>query len=225
LLDEEYSAAREYALYLPLYNGTRQLQIGVPAGAELEPAPQEQQKPICVYGTSIVQGGCASRPGLAYPAIVGRMLNRATINLGFSGNGQAEPEVAALLAELDPAVYVLDCLPNLQGPQVLERLGPLVEIIRAARPGTPVILLENIVYQDAWLKAARLERQESSNAALQTVFRQLQEAGVTGLHYVQGEALLGDDGEGTVDGTHPNDLGFMRMAEALAPVVRPLLSS
>ena len=106
---------REYVLYLPLYNGVQEVKIGVPEGATLEVAGPRPvgTKPIVFYGTSILQGGCASRPGMAYPAILGRRLDWPTINLGFSGNALSEPEVAQLLAELDPAVYVLDPLPNM----------------------------------------------------------------------------------------------------------------
>ena len=107
---------REYLLYLPLYNGVSSVEIGIPKDrqiAKAEPRPEALRKPIVFYGTSITQGGCASRPGMVHTAILGRQLNRPVINLGFSGNGKMEPELADLLAELDPAVYVLDCLPNM----------------------------------------------------------------------------------------------------------------
>ena len=106
---------REYILYLPLYNGIDSVEIGVPPNAIVEAAPDRYagKKPAVFYGTSILQGGCASRPGMAYPSIIGRMIEWPAINLGFSGNGKTEPEVAKLLAELDPAVYVMDSLPNL----------------------------------------------------------------------------------------------------------------
>lgn len=222
LFDEETGDEREYALYLPLYNGLRELQIGVAPGAEIR-AVKETKKPICIYGTSITQGGCASRAGLAYPAILGRILEWPTINLGFSGNGQAEPEVAALLAELDPAIFVVDCLPNLEPEGVLERVGPFVETIRAARSSTPIVLMEHPIYQDAWLKADRQRRVWGDNEALQTVHQKLLDAGMTGLHYVAGETLYADDGNSTVDGGHANDIGFLHMAQALVPVLKPLL--
>jgi hypothetical protein len=106
---------REYMLYLPLYNGTTSLEIGVPQGKMLAKAPARpgnKAKPIVFWGTSITQGGCASRPGMVHTAILGRKLDWSVINLGFSGNGKMEPEVASLLAEIDAAVYVIDCLPN-----------------------------------------------------------------------------------------------------------------
>ena len=212
---------REYLLYLPLYNGVTSVSLGVPEAASLEATPARKTRPIVFYGTSITQGGCASRPGTCHPAIVGRMLDRPAINLGFSGNGKMEPEIAQLLAELDPALYVIDCLPNMTADEVAERAPELVRIIRAARPETPILLVEDRTYSDAFLHQDRAERNNSSRAALRQVFADLQE--VNDLHYMEGESLLGADGDDTVDGSHPTDLGFRRHAEAFCPVLEKLL--
>jgi len=226
LADGLPTEAREYLLYLPLYNGVASLSVGVPAGASLDPAPPrppDRSRPICCYGTSIVQGGCASRPGMAYPALLGRWLDRPVINLGFSGNAFAEPEVAALLAELDPCVYVLDPLPNMSPEMVTERIGPFVRTLRAAHAETPIVLVESIEYQNAAVMPGSRSAYQTRNAALRAVYETLQGEGLAGLHYVPGEPLLGGDGEGTVDGTHPTDLGFMRIAEALRPMLGKVL--
>ncbi|MGE3409057.1 MAG: SGNH/GDSL hydrolase family protein [Pirellulales bacterium] len=217
---------REYFLYLPLYNGVDEVQIGLPADSTLETAPARPKSKagaICFYGTSITQGGCAARPGMAYPAIIGRKLERETINLGFSGSGKAEPEVAALLAELNPALFVLDCLPNLDETGVRERVGPLVETIRQAHPDTPIMLVENITYQNSPVVPASQKNTDSKNVALKEIYQGLMSSGATGLHYFAGGDLLGDDGEATVDGTHPTDLGFQRMADALTPAIQAIL--
>ncbi len=216
----------EYMVYLPLYNGTESLEIGVAPMATLSKAaarPAGKDKPILFYGTSITQGGCASRPGMAYPAILGRRLERPVINLGFSGNGKLDAELGKLIAEVDVAAYVLDCVPNMSPDMVTERTEPFVTALRAARPDTPIVLVENITYQaGAFLpgsKAAYVDK----NVALRAAYERLTEKGVTGLSYVPGETLLGSDGEATVDGTHPTDLGFQRMADALEPVLRKVL--
>jgi lysophospholipase L1-like esterase len=217
---------REYLLYLPLYNGTQFVEIGVPRGATVTPAGPwgpGDRRPILFYGTSILHGACASRPGMVHSAILGRRFHRPTINLGFSGNGKMEPEVADLLAELDPAVYVLDCLPNMTAKEVTERVEPFVKKLRAAHPKTPIVLVEDRSYADSFLIQSKRERNETSRAALRAAYAQLKKAGVKGLHYIEGEQLLGDDGEGTVDSSHPNDLGFMRQADAFAKVLKPLL--
>lgn len=217
---------REYRLYLPLYNGVRSVQIGIPPGAKLfkaPPYPPGKAQPLLFYGTSITQGGCASRPGMAYPAILGRWLDRPVINLGFSGNGQMDPEVVQLLAELDPCVYVIDCLPNLSPSLVTERTEPLVETLRRAHPDTPIVLVENIVYQNAALVPGSRQGYLAKNEALWAAYGRLVGRGVGNLHYVPGEPLLGEDGEATVDGSHPTDVGFLRIAEALEPVLRSIL--
>lgn len=222
-------ARRVYRVYLPLYNGVEQVALGLPAQASFrrvrEPGdPQaENRKPMLFYGTSILQGGCASRPGMAYPAILGRRLLRPTFNFGFSGNAQCEPEVARLLAELNSSIYVLDPLPNMTAPMITERVEPFVRTLREARPATPIVLVESVTYQDAQFRPARLERYTSSNAALREAFERLQAAGIPGLTLVPGEELFGSDMEATVDGTHASDLGFLRMAERLEPVLRPLV--
>jgi lysophospholipase L1-like esterase len=213
---------QEYLLFLPLYNGVTTLEIGIRPDATLAKPDPPAKKPIVFYGTSITQGGCASRPGMAYPAILGRRLDRPTINLGFSGNGKMEPEMAALLAELDPAVFVLDALPNNTPEETQERLVPLVRTIRAARPDTPIVLVENITYQGQWFSGAPGKR-DGNNEILQAAYDTLLAEGMTKLYYIPGDDLLGHDSLGTVDGTHPTDLGFLRQADALEPTLRKAL--
>jgi len=216
---------REYLLYLPLYNGVSQVEIGAPAGSQVKPADPRpaHKKPIVFYGTSIVQGGCASRPGMVHTAILGRKLDWPVINLGFSGNGKMEPELAQLLGELDAAAYVIDCLPNLSPKEVAERTEPFVRLLRKARPHTPIVLVEDRSYTNsAWLSSQR-QRNEASRAALRATFDRLTSEGVVSLHYQPGADLLGEDGEGTVDSSHPTDLGFMRQAEVQLPLLRYVL--
>jgi lysophospholipase L1-like esterase len=200
------------------------VELGLPAGASLEPAPDRYaaSKPIVFYGTSIVHGGAASRPGMGHPAIIGRMLDRPFINLGFGGNGRSEPEMARLLAELDPAVFVLDSLPNLTAAEVNERVGPFVEILREKHPATPVVLVENVNYASSGFLESTRSRVETSNGALRRIFDTRIKAGDRNLHYVPSWQLLGGDGEDTVDGTHPSDLGFQRMARGIGAVVGDL---
>lgn len=216
---------REYLLYLPLYNGVEEVKIGVPSGAALVPAPAriKKQKPIVFYGTSILQGGCAARPGMAYPAILGRKLDWPTINLGFSGNAHSEPEVATLLAELDPAVYVLDPLPNMSAEMVAERIEPFVLTLRRAHPRTSILLVEHPVYPAQQFFAGRQERINAANDRLREVFRNLQRQGVKRLFLFHSGAMLGRDDEATVDGTHPTDVGFERIATAMLPTLKRLL--
>ena len=148
---------------------------------------------------------------------------RPVLNLGLAGTVRMEMEMAELLAELNPAVYVLDCLPNMPAEQVTERAEPFVHRLREARPATPIVLVEDRSYGNAWLLPALRQRNLTSRAALRAGYERLLADGVGELYYLPGEGLLGDDDDGTVDNSHPNDLGYYRMVEALAPVLMPLL--
>ena len=205
--------ASEFILYLPLYNGVTAVSLGVPAGKTLSPAP-ERGRPLVIYGTSITQGGCASRPGMAYTAIVGRQLDVPVINLGFSGNGQMEPELANLLAELDPAAYVLDALWNMTPQMVSERTAPFVRRLRAAHPDTPIVLVEDCSVRGTPTAKGKL---------LRPIFEQLKQEGVPGLYFISAEGMMGPDDQGTVDGCHPTDLGFMYQAQVFVRDLKPIL--
>jgi hypothetical protein len=213
---------REYLLYLPLYNGVSRVEIGLPRESKLHKAPARpaHKKPIVFYGTSIVQGGCASRPGMVHTAILGRRFDWPVINLGFSGNGRVEPEVARLLAEIDASVYVLDCLPNINAAEVAKRTEPFVKLLRAARPETPIILMEDRSYANSTILPGPRARNEASRKALYAAWHKMNSEGVASLHYLEGARLLGEDGEGTVDSSHPTDLGFFRQADAMEGLLR-----
>lgn len=218
---------KEYLLYLPLYNGVSSVEIGLPKGTTLKKAdarPANRKSPIVFYGTSITQGGCASRPGMVHTAIIGRKFDCSVINLGFSGNGTLDLDIAALLGELDAAVFVLDCLPNLTAAQVAERTEPFVKALRKAKPTTPILLVEDRTYANAPVLPALAKRNAESRAAYKKAFDALIAAGDKNLFYLTGDKLIGDDGEGTVDGSHPTDLGFMRQADAFAEALKPLLA-
>lgn len=206
--------SREYLLFLPLYSAVDYLELGVDEGASFRPlTPPADEKPVVMYGTSIVQGGCASRTGMAHPAILRRWLDREVINLGFSGSAKMEPVMAELLSEIDAAVYVLDCLPNMTDALVDERLEPFLRQLRAARPGVPIVFVEHI----------RAERAASRHAISRAVIAKLLSEGFEDLHVIDGATLLPGREEATVDGTHPTDLGFFRIAEAHEPLLREIL--
>lgn len=215
--------SRRYTLYLPLYNGVDSLEVGVPKGESFKALAPRKEKPILFYGTSIMHGACASRPGMAFPAILGRRLRRPTINLGFSGNGCMEAEVAALLAEQDPCAYVIDCLPNMNETTVSERTVPLVKKLREAHDQTPILLVEDRSFTNTPFFPQRKSHHQKSRAALKKAYAELTDAGIANLYYMDGDYLLGEDGEGATDGSHPSDLGMIRYADAYEPVLRSIL--
>jgi hypothetical protein len=215
---------REYAVYLPLYNGIENLSIGVPPDALFEPLAPRTVPPIVFSGTSITHGASASRPGMVHTAMLGRRFDLPVVNLGFSGNGRMDAAVGELLVLIDAAVYVIDCLPNMDADSVREKCIPLVKQLRAARPDTPIVLVEDRRNTNAWILPARNEHHTANHAALRECYAQLEAEGVTGLFYIPGDDLLGDDSEGATDGSHPNDLGFMRQTAIFEPVLRAALA-
>ena len=215
---------RLYTIYLPLYNGVESLELAVEDGAFFEPVAPRTERPILFYGTSIMHGACASRPGMAIPAILGRRLKRPTINLGFSGNGRMEPEVGVLLAELDPCVFAIDCLPNMNQDMIRERATPLVRQLRAKHADTPILLVEDRSFTNTRFFPERKDRHQTNRIALRETYEALRREGVDHLYYLQGDELLGRDGEAATDGSHPNDLGMVRYADAYEPALRALLS-
>ncbi|MEP7362085.1 MAG: SGNH/GDSL hydrolase family protein [Acidobacteriota bacterium] len=216
---------REYMIYLPLRNAVTSLEIGVPKSSSIAKgsARPSASKPIVFYGTSITHGISASRSGMTHVAQLGRMLDHAVINLGFSGNGKMEPEVTKFVAELDAAVFVIDCLPNMNAQEVHERTAACVKTLRAAHPKTPILLVEDRNYADNFLNAARRERNETNHVALREEYAKLRKENVPGVAYLKADHLLGDDGEATIDGSHPTDLGFLRQATEFAKALKPLL--
>ena len=214
---------RTFQLNLPLYNGLDSLEIGVTRGAAFEPIAPRKEKPVVFYGTSIMHGACASRPGMAIPAILGRRLNIPVINLGFSGNGRMEMEVGKLLAELDAEIYVLDCLPNISPEETAQRTEPLVRLLREAKPATPVLLVEDRVFPNAVVLPDRMKGHTGRHKALREAYDRLIASGVQNLYYLEGNELLGSDGDATVDGSHPTDLGMVRYADAYEKVLRSIL--
>ncbi|MDH3242975.1 MAG: SGNH/GDSL hydrolase family protein [Saprospiraceae bacterium] len=214
---------RTYRLYLPLYNGVDKLEIGINAGASWTPIAPRQEKPIVFYGTSIMHGACASRPGMSISSILSRRLKKPVINLGFSGNGRMEQEVGALLTELDPCLYAIDCLPNMNEQTVSERAAPLVRQLRLARQATPILLVEDRSFTNSAFFPRLQERHRTSRLALNESYQELLADGIDNLYYLAGDKLLGFDGEGATDGSHPNDLGMVRYADAYEPAIRSIL--
>ncbi len=220
-----YEDLREFQLYLPLYNGVASLEIGVPSGSEIRAfvPKKKRKKPIVFFGTSITQGGCASRPGMVHTAILGRRLEREVINLGFSGNGRMQESMAKWIREIDAELYVIDCLPNMTGKLVRKRCAHFLELIRLVRPKVPILLVEDRPYANAFLDRDKHARNAGNHIALASEYARLSRGRVQGLHYLRGNGLLGEDGEATVDGSHPTDLGFFRQAAVFEKKLRELL--
>ncbi len=218
---------REFMLFLPLYDGVVNLSIGVDSLSEIS-APQMNlpatEQPIVVYGTSITQGGCATRPGMSYTNILMRWMNREFINLGFSGNGQLDYEIAEVMAgRKDAGMFVLDFIPNVTEEKIKNNTQNFVEIIRKENPETPIVLVESVLFPHARFSTATAELLATKNSALRAEFEKLKNGGDENIYYVESDDLLGDDGEATVDGIHLTDLGFQRFAKVLLKEINRIL--
>jgi len=216
----------EYMLYLPLYDGLVSLEIGVKSTATIEqPLVDSPRKghPVVFYGTSITQGGCASRAGMAYPNILSRMLDREIVNLGFSGNGQLDLEIAEAMATIDASCFVIDCLPNVSVAQMNEKYSRFLKIIREKKPNTPILLVETILFPHRHFDQTVFTSLQQKNETLQQIFTEQKKEGDRSIYYLKADKLIGDDQEATVDGVHLTDLGFLRMAENMYPVIRKLI--
>lgn len=227
-VDQNHKLGREYRLFLPLYNNVKWLEIGVPEESRFEALPVRPDKPVVVYGTSIAQGACASRPGMAWTSILSRKLDHPLINLGFSGNGRLEKEVVDMVTEIDAKIFVLDCLPNLISSvgismdEVKNRILSAVRDIRRKHDHTPILLAEHDGYTDEGINPVSRKNYQEVNAVMQDAYTQLKSEGVKEIFLIPKEDFQ-QDIETTVDGTHPTDLGMMRYAEAYEKHIRDIL--
>lgn len=216
----------EYMLYLPLYEGIDSLEIGVEETAIISKprvALPVEAKPVVWYGTSITQGGCASRPGMAATNIVERRLNRVVVNLGFSGNGRLDPEVAEIMAKHDAGLYIMDMLPNCTSDLINEKIGRFYSILRKAHPDTPILLVENPIFPPTRFDSDMRKKINEKNATLAKFYKKLRASGDKNVYLVSSAGMIGKDNEGTVDGIHFTDLGFERCADYMTPIIKSQL--
>ncbi|MES1215851.1 MAG: SGNH/GDSL hydrolase family protein [Bacteroidota bacterium] len=218
----------EFRLFLPLYNGVSWMQIGVPPDKNLIPSPLTKEKPVVVYGTSIAQGGCASRPGLGWTNILERKLDRPLINLAFSGNGRLEKPLIELMNEIDASLYVLDCLPNMVASggftdeELENRLTAAIKGLREKHSGTPILMVEHSLSTNTGIIDTIRNREcEKANKVSQLVYKKLTEQGIKNLYQLT-NAEIGLDIEATVDGVHPNDVGMEEYAAAYAKTIHTI---
>jgi lysophospholipase L1-like esterase len=199
------------------------VEIGVPVESSFEGIAPRSTRPVVVYGTSIVHGAYATRSGMIYTAHLSRRIDRPFINLGFSGSARMEPEIADLLLELDPEVYLLDAFPNMNLERVEERLEAFLRKLAAGKPDVPIVVVEDFPRTNAWIMPEK-EGVGKKNERVREIVKGLEAEGLK-LFTVKGDDLLGSDHEGTMDGIHPNDLGYYRMFEKILPVVQEALNA
>lgn len=215
LIENMPDEMREFKMYLPLYDGVENIEIGIDSTSVIRKPLKKNDRSIVFYGTSITQGGCASRPGMAHTNIISRKLNIDCINFGFSGNGKMEQPINNLIAEFNPLFYVIECLPNMTTEQVINRTIPLVKTIKEKQPETPIIFVENFLYESLALDKKEKTLIDEKNKALKIEYEKMIKSSFKHIFYISSENATGIDHEGTVDGVHFTDLGFMRYADFL----------
>ena len=206
-------------VYLPLYGGVAELYIGVAAGSAVEKAPEyTYKKPILFYGSSITQGACASHPGNDYTAIVGRRLDADYINLGFSGNGNAEEPMVDYINSIDASLFAFDYNMYAKFPdRVLPPHYSIYERIRKKHPGVPILLYDKPASDYTFYQ----KREDIIRATYERALSEGDEL----VAFVSAHELFGEGDRDccTVDASHPTDFGAVRIADTLTPVIKKLL--
>ena len=217
LVDDMNASEKECLLYLPLYDAVSKLEIGIDAKAQISAAPDPFRKKILIYGSSIVQGAGASRSGFAYPAQLSRQTGLNFINLGLSGSAKMEPAAVDMIASIEADGYVLDCVPNTTPAQIKERTAYLIQTIRQHHPRAPIIVMQSITREQGFWDQKLGSSVKNQNINIQNEVLALLKNGFKDLYFITSDQLLGNDHEGSIDGTHPNDLGYYRMSQILLP--------
>ena len=216
LVENMDNELREYKVFLPLYDGIKNIEIGVDSLSYVKRPMSNEKKPIVFYGTSITQGACASRPGMAHTNIISRKLDRDVINFGFSGNGRMEQPIANLISDSNPIFYVIECMPNMYPPDLVSsNTIPLIDTIRAKDSDTPIILVDLFTSPITALDKNAIRGTIEMNNALKTQYDKMINNGYNNIIYLETQSALGNDFEGTVDAVHFTDLGFIRYSDFL----------
>jgi lysophospholipase L1-like esterase len=217
---------REYLLYLPLYDGITSLEIGIDSLSTIGQPQVDlpvREKPVVCYGTSILQGGHASRPGMAHTNILSRWFNREFINLGFSGQGILDYEIAELMADVDASLYIFDFVPNATVQQMNEKAEKFYSIVRTRHPNTPILFVEDPIFTHTRFDQRIAKEVKDKNETIGHVYEALKAKGEKNIYFLSSKDMIGQDGEATVDGIHFTDLGFMRYADLLYPIIKDLI--
>jgi len=229
-IEDEYNSykdtGREFQLFLPLYNEVLELEIGVNQQFLFDVLPIKKEKPIVVYGTSISQGACASRPGMAWTNILERRLNTPLINLGFSGNGELEPTIIDLISEIDAKLYILDCLPNLDPytDNIYKLVLDAVKKLKERKPDIPIILTDHIGYVSSLLNRKNRYKENKINVSMERAFYKLQNEGYIKIYILKKEAI-DFCSDSYVDDIHPNDYGMIKYADAYQNLIEKILKN
>ncbi len=214
-----------FTINFPLYNGVNFLEIGLEEGAMLEaPDPFTNAGKFVIYGTSITQGGCVCRPGMAYSNILSRKLGVQFVNLGFSGNGRGEPALAHLINQISGTSFIILDYEANASKTIINTLGTFVDILREEHPDIPILIMSKIRYASAVVGSSAYKLLMDNKDFQKNLVAERKKAGDMHIYFLDGSEVLGNDyDECTVDGVHPSDLGSIRIANALLSAIEDIL--
>lgn len=217
---------QEYMLNFPLYDGIAKIEIGIDSLSTITNSklkfPQNDH-PIVAYGTSITQGGCASRPGMAWTNILTRHLNRTVINLGFSGNARLDFEIANLMTQIESSLYILDFLPNVNEKIVNEKAYQFIEILSKKKPNTPILIIDCPLLPQSEYDTTMKDDILTKNKAILKIFNKLKSQGNKNIYFISTKKFIITDNEGTVDGIHFTDLGHYRFEQEIESIIKSII--
>lgn len=221
IMDTPFTDEREYTINMPLYSGIDKMYIGIKEGSVLKAAPDyEITKPVVYYGSSVTQGGCASRPGNAYQNIISRELDCDFINLGFSGSARAEDEIANYIASLDMSAFVYDYEYNAGTFEHYKNTHErMFKIIREKNPDLPIIMVSRPKYYLTPNERRFFEE------VLMVTYNNAISAGDKNVYYIDGMTFFPPEMReaALVDDIHPTDVGFLCMAKVIGEKLKEIL--
>ena len=227
-----FGGLTEYTINFPLYDNVRELFVGLKKDAILQKAAEyKYPNPIVFYGNSITQGGCASRPGNSYQGFISRRLSTDFINLGFSGNGKGEKEMANYIAGIPMSILVMDYDSNAPSADALQATHyPFYKVVREANPDLPIVLITHpSALHEVFFKTHtdydRWGSFERRWGIIRATYDRARLEGDQNIYFVDGrEIFKGEEWDAvTVDGVHPNDFGFLRFAICLEKILCSIL--
>ncbi|MBE6553793.1 MAG: hypothetical protein E7666_05560 [Ruminococcaceae bacterium] len=217
----ESAAMRSFTINFPVHAVLESLEIGLKPSARLEaPRPYRNADPVVIYGSSIVHGTAASRPGLTYPSILTRDLNIDVYNLGFSGNAKGERPMAEWIATLPMSIFVCDYDHNAPTPEYLEETHyPFYEVIREKNPDLPYVMITRPNFWTCWKDHEVIMKRRE---VVMRSYLKARETGDRNVYFIDGFDFwtAPHTYECSMDGIHPNDIGFVRMADNIGTVLR-----
>ncbi len=224
IVNLEGSYMRSYTINFPIHAVVEVLEIGLKPDAILDAErPYRDIKPIVFYGSSIVHGTAATRPGYAYSSIISRELNMNFRNVGFSGMAKGEPVIARWMAELPMSVFVCDYDHNAPNAEHLEKTHyPMYEIIREKNPDVPYIM---VTRPDYWTMICEQEEILRRRDVIMSSYLRARALGDKNVYFIDGLSfnVPPHQYDMTVDACHPNDAGFLRMADSIGAVIKHAL--